>query len=161
MSFPPLLEFGDCQLRTWTLKVRKSTLKIAFIRKEQRPKEWSCLLWFQTGPKWRMREKGRGCAEEEVSAKYGEWERQVCCLLLHPSVLKVQVEPYSLRSACVCEEGGRKKGRAARKREWRDGRAWMEEGGRGGGVLLVISPEGDNGRGAHCNGCHVVPSLHN
>lgn len=83
----------------------------------------------------------------------------------------MQVEPYSLRSACVCEEGGRKKGQRG-KREWRDGRAGMEEGGRvgvcvcgggggGGGGLLVISPEGDNGRGAHCNGCHVVPSLHN
>lgn len=33
--------------------------------------------------------------------------------------------------------------------------------GGGGGGLLVISPEEDNGRGTHCNGCHVVPSLHN
>lgn len=45
-----------------------------------------------------------------------------------------------------------------------EGQGWMREGGEGrggGGGLLVISPEGDNGRGAHCNGCHVVPSLHN
>jgi len=32
----------------------------------------------------------------------------------------------------VCEEGGRKKARAARKGEWRDGRAGMEKGGREG-----------------------------
>lgn len=66
----------------------------------------------------------------------------------------VQVELYSLSSACVLGwGGGRKKGRAKGRVErwwgWRDG------------GLSVISPEGDNGRGAHCNGCHVVPSLHN
>lgn len=40
-----------------------------------------------------------------------------------------------------------------------EGQGWERKEGRGG--LLVISPEGDNGRAAHCNGCHVVPSLHN
>lgn len=35
---------------------------------------------------------------------------------------------FTLLCVCVCEEGGRKKGRAARRREWRDGRAGMEEG---------------------------------
>lgn len=39
-----------------------------------------------------------------------------------------------------------------------EGQGWKREEA---GGLLVISPEGDNGREAHCNGCHVVPSLHN
>lgn len=30
-----------------------------------------------------------------------------------------------------------------------------------GGGLLVISPEGDNRKATHCNGCRVVPSLPN
>lgn len=74
---------------------------------------------------------------------WGKRERQVCCLLLHPSVLKVQVEPYSLRSACVCEEGGRKKGRAGRKKgveRWkgRDGRGRVA-GKEGRGALGDLS----------------------
>lgn len=49
---------------------------------------------------------------------WGMRERQVCCLLLHPSVLKVQVEPYSLRSACVCvcEEGGQEERKGSEKK---------------------------------------------
>lgn len=39
---------------------------------------------------------------------------------------------------------------------WKDRDGKKEEGGWVGG-LLVISPEEDNGRGAHCNGCHVEP----
>lgn len=65
----------------------------------------------------------------------------------------VQVELYSLSSACVLGWGAGRKG--GQKEEWRDGGGWRDGG------LSVISPEGDNGRGAHCNGCHVVPSLHN
>lgn len=43
----------------------------------------------------------------------------------------------------------------------RDGKKKEDGWGGGGGGLLVISAEEDNGRGTHCNGCHVVPSLHN
>lgn len=39
---------------------------------------------------------------------------------------------------CVKGGGDRKKGRAARRREWRDGRAGMEKG-RGGGTLGDLS----------------------
>lgn len=51
--------------------------------------------------------------------------------------------------------GGSRKKREGREKEWRD------DGVGGGGGLLVISPEGDNRRTTHCNGCRVVPSLPN
>lgn len=65
-------------------------------------------------------------------------ERRVCCLLLHPSVLRVQVEPYSLGAACacvcVCEEGGRKKGHGEKGSGEMEGQGWKrEEGWAGGG----------------------------
>lgn len=60
---------------------------------------------------------------------------------------------------CVKRGAGRKEGQREKGSGEMEGHGWKREGG--GGVLLVISPEGDNGRGAHCNGCHVVPSLHN
>lgn len=80
--------------------------------------------------------------------------------LLHPSVVKVQVEPYSLCSARVWRGGGG--GRAGRKEGQREGGSGELEGqgwerrkeGR-------ISPEGDNGRAAHRNGCRAGPSPHN
>lgn len=67
---------------------------------------------------------------------------------------------FTLVCLCVCVWGrGEQEERKGSVKEgverWkgRDGR------GEGRGGLLVISPEGDNGRAAHCNGCHVVPSL--
>lgn len=65
-------------------------------------------------------------------------------------LFRVQVELYSLSSAC-----------ASRGQEEREGKRKSGEtgGGAGMGGLSVISPEGDNGRRAHCNGCRVVPSL--
>lgn len=65
--------------------------------------------------RWVVGKKGKKWAR-----KCGERENQVCCLLLHPSVLKVQVELYSLHSVCVrarvcvCGGGGGKKKRAMR-----------------------------------------------
>lgn len=61
---------------------------------------------------------------------------------------------------CVCRGGGagRKEGQQEEGSGEMEGQGWKREGA---GGLLVISPEGDSGRGAHCNGCHVVPSLHN
>lgn len=58
---------------------------------------------------------------------------------------------------CVKRGAGRKEGQREKGSGEMGGQGWKREGG----GLLVISPEGDNGRGAHCNGCHVVPSLHN
>lgn len=63
---------------------------------------------------------------------------------------------------CVCVKrgAGRKEGQREGGSGGMEGQGWKREGV-GVGGLLVITPEGDNGRGAHCNGCHVVPSLHN
>lgn len=63
------------------------------------------------------------------------------------------------RQLCV-RRGGQEERKGSKTKgveRWkgRDGK------GKGRGRLLVISPEGDSGRGAHCNGCLVVPSLHN
>lgn len=65
---------------------------------------------------------------------------------------------FTLLCMCVKRGAGRKEGQREGGSGEMEGQGWKRE--RGGG-LLVISPEGDNGRGAHCNGCHVVPSLHN
>lgn len=60
----------------------------------------------------------------------GKGERQLHCLLLHPSVLKVQVEPYSLSSAWVLRgeqeerKGSKKEGRAEM-----EGQEWNREEG--------------------------------
>lgn len=59
---------------------------------------------------------------------------------------------------CVKRGAGRKEGQQEEGSGEMEGQGWKREGA---GGLLVISPEGDSGRGAHCNGCHVVPSLHN
>lgn len=79
-----------------------------------------------------MRKKEKGAS---VKVQERERERQVCCLLLHPSVLRVQVEPYSLGAACVCEEGGRKKGHGEKGSGEMEGQGWEREGwgGRAGG----------------------------
>lgn len=52
------------------------------------------------------------------------------CLLLHPSVLKVQVEPYSLCSACV-SRGGQEERKGSKKegREEMEGQEWNREEG--------------------------------
>lgn len=65
-------------------------------------------------------------------------------------------------AVCACE--GVKRGAGRKGSEKKGVERWKGRDGRGrkgGGGDLVISPEGDNGKGAHCNGCHVVPSLHN
>lgn len=62
----------------------------------------------------------------ERVGKERETERESYCLLLHPSVLIVQVEPlFTQLCMCVWRGGGRKK--AERRREWGDGS--REEGG--------------------------------
>lgn len=93
----------------------------------QRCKKWRCLLWFQTGLNWEKERKEGLCWGRSECKVWGE--RQVCCLLLHPSVLKVQVEPYSFRSACVCEEGGRKKGQWEKGSGEMEGQEWKRVGG--------------------------------
>lgn len=89
-------------------------------------------------PKWRTREKGRGCAEEEVCAERGERARQVCYLLLHPSVLKVQVEPYSLALHVCVKRGAGRKGsekKGVERCKGRDGRG--RKGGWVGGCVCM------------------------
>lgn len=61
----------------------------------------------------------------------GERKKKVHCLLLHPSVLKVQVESYSLRSACVCRERGGVLGREGRKGSEKEGVERWKRGERG------------------------------
>lgn len=101
--------------RMWPSKLWLSTLKITFIFQRQRPNKLSCLLWFQTALNGDYGENGRGYVEGEVSAKSEEWERQVHCLLLHPSVVKVQVESYSLSSVCE-ERGGQEERKGSKKK---------------------------------------------
>lgn len=68
-------------------------------------------------------------------------ERRVCCLLLHPSVLRVQVEPYSLGAACACvKRGAGRKGtqkKGVERWKGRDGRG--RKGGRVEGTLGDLS----------------------
>ncbi len=90
-----------------------------------------------------MRESERGVKRRR---KHGS------CLFLHPSVRSAGGALFTQLCMCVGVGWGQ---------EEREGKRKSGEMVGGDGGLSVISPEGDNGRGAHCNGCHVVPSLHN